>query len=77
MDSGEINRAVGGYILEHHPDLRVDVHEPQHRLNVEIRDKAYLYVRVVLPRWAVCLWVQTGVPRCCSLAALTALWQGG
>lgn len=47
MDSGEINRAVGGYILEHHPDLRVDVHEPQHRLNVEIRDKAYLYVRVV------------------------------
>ena len=25
----------------------MDVHEPQHRLNVEIRDKAYLYVRVV------------------------------
>lgn len=47
MDSGEINRELGGYILERHPQLRVDVHAPDHRLNVEIRDKAYLYVRVV------------------------------
>ena len=47
MDSGEINRELGGYILERHPQLRVDVHAPDHKLNVEIRDKAYLYVRVV------------------------------
>ncbi len=47
MDSGEINREMGGYILEHCPQLRVDVHAPDYRLNVEIRDKAYLYVRVV------------------------------
>lgn len=46
MDSGEINREMGGYILEHCPQLRVDVHAPDYRLNVEIRDKAYLYVRV-------------------------------
>lgn len=47
MDSGEINRELGGYILQWHPQLRVDVHAPDHKLNVEIRDKAYLYVRVV------------------------------
>ena len=47
MDSGEINCAVGESILAHCPQLRVDVHQPDHRLNVEIRDKAYLYVRVV------------------------------
>lgn len=47
MDSGEINRELGGYILQRHPQLRVDVHAPDHKLNVEIRDKAYLYVRVV------------------------------
>lgn len=47
MDSGEINREIGGYILQRHPALQVDVHEPEHKLNVEIRDKAYLYVRVV------------------------------
>lgn len=47
MDSNAINRELGGYLLERCPSLRVDVREPQHRLNVEIRDKAYLYVRVI------------------------------
>ncbi len=47
MDSNTINREVGGYLLERCPGLRVDVRDPQYRLNVEIRDKAYLYVRVI------------------------------
>ncbi|MCL2811042.1 MAG: tRNA 4-thiouridine(8) synthase ThiI [Clostridia bacterium] len=44
MDSPAINGAVGHYLLERLPQLTVDVHTPQHRLDIEIRDKAYLYV---------------------------------
>ena len=47
MTSPEINAEMGGRILEAHPDLRVDLHTPDHVLNVEIRDQAYLYVRVI------------------------------
>ncbi|MCL2545184.1 MAG: tRNA 4-thiouridine(8) synthase ThiI [Clostridia bacterium] len=44
MDSPAINGAVGRYLLERLPQLTVDVHAPEHRLDIEIRDKAYLYV---------------------------------
>ncbi len=44
MDSPRINGALGAYILEHLPHLTVDVHMPQHQLDIEIRDQAYLYV---------------------------------
>ncbi|MCR4876531.1 MAG: tRNA 4-thiouridine(8) synthase ThiI [Clostridiales bacterium] len=47
MNSPEINAEMGGRILEANPELRVDVHTPEHVLNVEIRDQAYLYVRVI------------------------------
>lgn len=47
LDSPAINKAVGGYVLSHLPGLSVDVHHPEHALNVEIRDKAYLYVRCI------------------------------
>ncbi len=47
MDSPQINAEVGGYILEHCPGLKVDVHHPDHVMSVEIRDQAYLYVRVI------------------------------
>ena len=43
MDSMEINREVGHYILLKLPGLKVDVHSPQTRLFIEIRDHAYLY----------------------------------
>ncbi|NLD34534.1 MAG: tRNA 4-thiouridine(8) synthase ThiI [Clostridiales bacterium] len=46
MDSPMINAQLGGYILSRRPDLRVDIRTPDHALNVEIRDYAYLYVRV-------------------------------
>ena len=47
MDSPAINEEVGYRILTAHPELKVDVHEPEHVLNVEIRDLAYLYVKVI------------------------------
>ncbi len=46
--SPEINMEIGAKILENCPDLQVDLHHPDHVMNVEIRDKAYLYVRVVM-----------------------------
>lgn len=47
IDSPEINARLGSYILEHTQGLHVDVKQPNHLLNVEIRDNAYLYVQVL------------------------------
>ena len=44
LDSPAIMREAGGYILEHLPDLQVDVNHPEHTLMIEIRDHAYLSV---------------------------------
>ena len=44
MNSMEIGMEVGHRVLEANPNLSVDVHKPQHRLMVEIRDKAYICV---------------------------------
>lgn len=48
MDSPMINAQIGGYLLEHLPDLKVDVHKPETVLSVEIRGLAYLYTKPVL-----------------------------
>lgn len=48
MDSPAINIEVGHFVLEHLPNLTVDVHKPQTVLSVEIRDKAYLYTQPIL-----------------------------
>ena len=47
MNSPAINEEVGYRILTAHPELKVDVHHPEHLVNIEIRDKAYLYVKVI------------------------------
>ena len=47
MDSPMINEEVGYRILVANENLKVDVHHPDHLVNIEIRDCAYLYVRVV------------------------------
>ena len=44
MNSMEIAMEIGGRVLESNPKLSVDVHKPEHRLMVEIRDKAYICV---------------------------------
>ena len=48
LNSMEIGMEVGGRVLESNPKLRVDVHKPQHRLNIEIRDNAYLCVEEIM-----------------------------
>lgn len=45
LDSPLIAAQAGGYILQQHPQLRVDVKTPEHELQIEIRDQALLYVR--------------------------------
>ena len=47
LDSPAIGREMGHRILKSNPQLTVDVHNPNHIMNVEIRDKAYLYVKVI------------------------------
>ena len=47
MDSPMINEEVGYRILQANPNLKVDVHNPDHLINIEIRDMAYLYVKVI------------------------------
>ena len=44
MDSMQMGREIGHRILEACPNLTVDVHKPEYKLSVEIRDKAYVYV---------------------------------
>lgn len=43
MNSMEINMALGEAILNAFPEIRVDVHEPDVMLHVEIREKIYIY----------------------------------
>ncbi len=44
LHSMEITRHVSGYVLANHPDLKVDVHNPEVSLNIELRrDTCYLY----------------------------------
>ena len=48
MNSMEIGMEVGHRVLQANPTLRVDVHHPQHRLVVEIRDMAYVCVEEIM-----------------------------
>ncbi len=48
LDSPAMNAKVGEYILEHCDGrLTVNVRKPDHVLNLEIRDKAYLYCEIL------------------------------
>ena len=48
MDSGEISRIIGGYILKNISDIKVDVNNPDIYVNIEIRsDYAYLYINEI------------------------------
>lgn len=44
LTSPEICQEAGAYILEHMPNAKVDVHNPEVSVNVEIRHRAYVYV---------------------------------
>lgn len=48
--SPEFSARMGSYILDSMPNLKVDVHNPEIRLNVELRNDAYIYSKVVKGR---------------------------
>lgn len=47
MDSMEVSRELGSRLLEAFPQMKVDVHEPQVNLYVEIRQKINLFSEVI------------------------------
>jgi len=49
MESMEINAEMGGRILERFPETRVDVRDPEVKINIEIREEISLY-SITLPR---------------------------
>ena len=46
-DSMTINMDMGEAILKAYPEMRVDVHDPDIMLNVEIREKIYIYSEII------------------------------
>lgn len=47
LNSMELNMELGGVILDAFPEIKVDVHKPDVLLNVEIREKIYIYSEVI------------------------------
>lgn len=43
LGSYDLSRELGGAVLEAHPELHVDLHHPDFTINVEIRERAYIY----------------------------------
>lgn len=46
-DSMEINRDMGEAILKAYPEMHVDVHHPDILLNIEVREKIYVYSETI------------------------------
>lgn len=68
LESPEICMEAGACILDSNQALRVDVHQPEHVLQIEIRDQALLYAR--------CLPAVGGLPTGSSGKALLLLSGG-
>ena len=47
MNSMELNCALGEAVLDAYPEMKVDVHDPEVRLNVEIREEVYIYSEII------------------------------
>ncbi len=47
LNSMEINMELGGVILDAYPTMHVEVHKPDILLHVEIRDKVYIYSKII------------------------------
>lgn len=47
LNSMEMNVELGGMILDAYSEMRVDVHKPDIMLNVEVRDKIYIYSEII------------------------------
>ncbi len=47
MNSMELSADCGGYILQKFPSLKVDVHKPDFKVFIEIRERAYVYLESI------------------------------
>ena len=47
LDTMELNREVGAVILDAFPEMKVDVHNPDIMLYLEIREKIYIYSEII------------------------------
>jgi len=47
LTSMEINSGIGSVLLDAYPAMRVDVHKPDILLNIEIREKIYIYSETI------------------------------
>ena len=47
LESMEINAKMGGVILDAFPEMKVDVHKPDILLNIEVREKIYIYSEII------------------------------
>jgi len=47
MNSYQIESNLGGLILDRYPAMKVNVHKPEKQLNVEVRNKVYMYTSPV------------------------------
>jgi thiamine biosynthesis protein ThiI len=47
LNSMEVSRAVGAYILENVPNVKVQINKPEYTVNVEIREKAYVFTKKI------------------------------
>ena len=45
--SPELTKRIGGVLLNKFPELKVDVHNPEIRVEMEVRDKIYLFSRTI------------------------------
>lgn len=50
FDTMELIKELGGYLYMNTPDMEVDVKNPDITVNVEIREKAYIYTDIILCR---------------------------
>lgn len=66
--SPEICIEMGAYLLKRFPEMKVDVHEPQVRVTVEVRTKCYVY-SIIIPG-------QGGMPVGCNGKAMLLLSGG-
>jgi thiamine biosynthesis protein ThiI len=47
LDSMQINYSMGEKLLEAFPDMKVDVHTPEIMLQIEVREKIYIYSQTI------------------------------
>ena len=70
----EINCELGEAVLEAYPEMRVDVHDPDVRLNVEIREEVYIYSEIIPGPGGMPVG-RTAAPCCSFPAGSTVRWR--